>query len=52
MENTNKNAQQSSYQIGNTLYQVTPVFNKASDAEHISDKIKRLILKDEKGKAQ
>jgi len=52
MENTNKNVQQSSYQIGNTLYQVTPVFNKASDAEHISDKIKRLILKDEKGKAQ
>jgi len=51
MENTNKRTIQNKYQVGNTLYQVTPVFREASGAEHIADKIERLILKDEKVKS-
>jgi len=38
------------YQIGNTLYQVTPVFKNDDKAEDLADKIKRLILKDKERK--
>ena len=41
------------YQVGNTLYQVTPVFKHDSKAEDFTDKIRRLILNDntQKGEA-
>jgi len=51
MENTNEHTIQNKYQVGNTLYQVTPVFREALGAEHIADKIERLILKDGKEKS-
>lgn len=38
------------YQIGNVLYQVTPVFENNIKAEDITDKIMRLILKDQERK--
>ncbi len=38
------------YQIGNVLYRVTPVFEDDSKAENITDKIMRLILKDQERK--
>ncbi len=39
------------YQVGNTLYQVTPFFKKEDKAEDLADKIKRLILKDKEQKS-
>lgn len=38
------------YQIDNTTYSVTPVFEVASQAENIEEKITRLILQDKKHK--
>ena len=40
------------YQVGNTLYQVTPVYKGDGKAEDLSDKIKRLILKDKEQKTE
>ncbi len=51
MEAKNDNENLIEYQIGNLLYQVTPVFENDTKAENISDKIMRLILKDHERKS-
>lgn len=50
MENQNDNKNLVEYQVGNLLYQVTPVFEDDTKAENITDKIMRLILKDHERK--
>ena len=49
VQDDNKNLVE--YQVGNLLYQVTPVFENDSKAEDITDKIMRLILKDHERKS-
>lgn len=46
MEIQNENKHLTEYQVGNTLYQVTPVFAANTKTEDIKDKILRLILQD------
>lgn len=46
MKNQNDNNSPVEYQVGNLLYQVTPIFENDTKAENITDKIMRLILKD------
>jgi hypothetical protein len=46
METKNENNRLTEYQVGNTVYQVTPVFAENTKAEDIKDKILRLILQD------
>lgn len=51
MEAQNDNENLIEYQVGNLLYQVTPVFENNTKAEDITDKIMRLILKDHERKS-
>jgi hypothetical protein len=51
METQNNNKNLVEHQVGNILYQVTPVFEKDTKAENITDKIMRLILKDHERKS-
>lgn len=51
MESKNDNKKRVEYQVGNLLYQVTPVFENDTKAENITDKIMRLILKDHERKS-
>lgn len=39
-----KESESAEYRVGNTNYQVTPIFQDAPGAEHIADKIERMIL--------
>lgn len=51
MEAKKGNKNLAEYQIGDVLYQVTPVFEDNIKAEDIADKIIRLILKDQERKS-
>jgi len=51
MDQSNEYINPSEYQVGNTRYQVTPVFGDDSKAEDITEKIKRLILNDQGNKS-
>ena len=51
MEAKNDSQNLAEYQIGDILYQVTPVFENDTKAEDITDKIMRLILKDQERKS-
>ena len=46
MEVNNENKRLTEYQVGNTLYQVAPVFSENTKSEDIKSKILRLILQD------
>ena len=46
METKNENKRLTEYQVGNTLYQVSPIFTEHAKAEDIKEKILRLILQD------
>jgi len=50
METKHDTKNNTEYQIGNTLYQVAPVFKNGETAEDLADKIKRLILNDKEHK--
>ena len=50
MDKIQKPEDTAEYHIGNTKYKVTPFFGEASEKESIEDKIKRLILQDERQK--
>lgn len=50
MEDKNENKHLIEYQVGYTLYQVTPVFTENAKAEDIKGKILRLILQDRERK--
>jgi hypothetical protein len=50
MEDKNENKHLTEYQVGYTLYQVTPVFTENAKAEDIKGKILRLILQDRERK--
>ncbi|MCD7947864.1 MAG: transposon-encoded TnpW family protein [Oscillospiraceae bacterium] len=50
MQNNNENNRPSEYQIKGTQYTVNSVFREAPGAEHIADKITRLILHDSQQK--
>jgi hypothetical protein len=51
METKNEDNRLTEYQVGNTLYQVKPVFTENAKAEDIKGKILRLILQDRERKS-
>lgn len=50
MEKIIENSSSPAYQIGNTLYQVTSVFQNTEQTENLAKKIERLILRDQENK--
>lgn len=51
MKAKNENKRLTEYQVGNTLYQVAPIFTENAKAEDIKGKILRLILQDRERKS-
>jgi len=51
MEAKNENKHLNEYQVGNTLYQVAPIFTENAKEEDIKGKILHLILHDRERKS-